>query len=268
MTADDPASSGVAVSSPSATAPSTTPAEAKDAQVGGVTLDQVDLGALTVLQARLGCAVDPHLLDLALTHRSHAFEAGGLPHNERLEFLGDSVLGLVVTDALYTGWPDLAEGQLARLRAAVVNSKALAGVARSLDIGSHLRLGRGEQTSGGHDKDRILADCMEALLGAVYVDRGMAVATRVVRALFDPLLVEAASSRSGADWKTVLQEIAAERGLTSPEYRVAHTGPDHDRLFSAEVIVGGERLGSGTGRSKKEAEQQAAREAGEGLTDA
>jgi len=212
----------------------------------------------TVLEASLGTGVEPGLLERALTHRSYAYEHGGLPTNERLEFLGDSVLGIVVTDALYTTHPDLPEGSLAKLRASVVNTRALAGVARSLELGRWLRLGRGEEATGGRDKNSILADTMEAVIGAVYVDRGIAGATVLVRTLFDPLMAAAAADGAALDWKTALQELMAARGLGVPEYRITETGPDHDKRFSAQVRVGGEPLGAGDGRSKKEAEQIAA----------
>ncbi len=213
----------------------------------------------TELLAALGVPdLAPDALELALTHRSFAYEHGGLPTNERLEFLGDSVLGLVVTDGLYTRHPDLSEGRLAKLRAAVVNAKALADVGRTLGIGPHLRLGRGEETTGGREKSSILADTVEALIGAVYVQHGFDGAARVVRTLFDPLVAEAATRGAGLDWKTSLQELTAEHVLGVPEYIVDETGPDHAKWFKARVRVGDEFYGSGEGRSKKEAEQQAA----------
>jgi ribonuclease-3 len=194
----------------------------------------------------------------ALTHRSYAYENGGLPTNERLEFLGDAVLGLVVTDALYHRYPDLPEGQLAKLRASVVNMRALAGVARTVGLGAYIRLGRGEQATGGHDKPSILADTLEAVIGATYVEGGVPAATELVLGLFSPLLQEAGGRRSGLDWKTALQENAAVRGLGPPEYAVDESGPDHAKEFVAVVTVGGRQLGQGSGSSKKEAEQQAA----------
>lgn len=210
------------------------------------------------LQHRLGVTIDAALLDLALTHRSFAYENGGLPTNERLEFLGDSVLGIVVTDAVYRTYPDWSEGRLAKLRAAVVNSVALAEVARGLGLGDHLHLGRGEDSTGGRDKISILADTMEAVIGAVYLELGLAVAADVVHRLFDPLIERAADLGAGLDWKTSLQEIAALAGLGVPEYRVSDVGPDHAKEFSAEALVGGHVVGRGGGRSKKLAEQQAA----------
>jgi ribonuclease-3 len=205
-----------------------------------------------------GGPVDESLLLRALTHRSYAYENGGLPNNERLEFLGDSVLGLVVTDTLYTAHPDLAEGQLAKLRAAVVNMRALADVARTLGLGDHVRLGRGEEATGGRDKASILADTMEAVIGTVYLSGGMDPAAVLVHHLLDPLMAESATLGAGLDWKTSLQELAAASTLGVPDYRVDEEGPDHEKTFTARAVVGAEVLGEGTGRSKKEAEQRAA----------
>jgi len=213
------------------------------------------------LEARIGSTVDHALLERALTHRSYAYENGGLPTNERLEFLGDSVLGLVITDSLYHAHPDLPEGQLAKLRASVVNMRALAGVARGLGpggLGAHLRLGRGEEVTGGRDKASILADTLEAVLGAVYLEHGIAGAALVVHRLFDTMLDDATHRGAGLDWKTSLQELTAGESLGVPVYQVSEIGPDHQKTFTAVAIVGGEQLGSGVGRSKKEAEQHAA----------
>jgi ribonuclease-3 len=210
------------------------------------------------LERSLGVKLDTALLERALTHRSYAYENGGLPTNERLEFLGDSVLGLVVTDTLYRGHPELPEGQLAKLRAAVVNMRALAGVGRSLGLGDYIRLGRGEEGTGGRDKSSILADTVEALIGAVYVDRGLDEASDLVHRLFDPLIARSASLGAGLDWKTSLQELTAAEELGVPEYHVAESGPDHQKTFRASVRVGGKVYGYGEGRSKKEAEQNAA----------
>ena len=206
----------------------------------------------------LGVELSPAILEQALTHRSFAYENGGLPTNERLEFLGDSVLGLVVTETLYSGHPDLPEGQLAKLRSAVVNMRALAEVARGIRLGLHLRLGKGEEATGGRDKASILADGLEALIGAVYVDRGVDVASTVVHRLFDPLLDRAPHLGAGLDWKTSLQELTAELDLGVPEYRIEESGPDHAKSFVATVMLRDGRHGSGRGNSKKEAEQDAA----------
>lgn len=202
--------------------------------------------------------LDPELLDRALTHRSFAYENGGLPTNERLEFLGDSVLGVVVTETLYRMHPDLPEGRLAKLRAAVVNARALAGVARELELGQYIKLGRGEEATGGREKASILSDTVEAVIGAVHLSGGIDVSSVVVHRLFDPLIESASAMGAGLDWKTSLQELAAERGLGVPEYVIEDDGPDHQKTFTAQVRVGGRLYGNGNGRSKKEAEQGAA----------
>ncbi|MDQ1684036.1 MAG: ribonuclease [Frankiaceae bacterium] len=213
---------------------------------------------LADLIAALGGGIPDDLAERAVTHRSFAYENGGLPTNERLEFLGDAVLGLIVTEELYLRYPDLPEGQLAKLRAAVVNSRALASLARRLGVGEYLRLGRGEQGSGGRDKSSILADALEALIGAVYLARGAEAARAWVLDAFAGLLDQAAKLGAGLDWKTSLQELAAGRALGVPEYEVAEAGPDHAKTFTAVAVVGGEQVGVGEGRSKKEAEQRAA----------
>ncbi len=220
----------------------------------------------TVLEARLGTGIDRALLERALTHRSYAYEHGGLPTNERLEFLGDSVLGLVITDAIYLSHPDLQEGQLAKLRASVVNTRALAKVARRLELGRFVRIGRGEEVTGGRDKASILADTMEAIIGAVYLDRGIDEVGVMVRMLFDPLLEAALQEGAALDWKTSLQELTAARSLGVPQYDVQESGPDHAKAFTAVALIRGEHLGSGAGKSKKEAEQQAAELAWRHLT--
>ena len=202
--------------------------------------------------------LDVDLLIHSLTHRSYAYENGGLPTNERLEFLGDSVLGLIVTDRLFKTYPDLSEGRLAKLRAAVVNARALADVARTLGLGRYIRLGRGEEITGGRDKSSILSDTVEAIIGAVYLQFGYAGATEVVLSLFDPLILAAAQLGAGLDWKTSLQELGADTGLGVPEYLITETGPDHQKKFTAQVRVGEQIYGHGEGRSKKAAEQQAA----------
>jgi ribonuclease III len=210
------------------------------------------------LQRVLGVSIMPESLERALTHRSYAYENGNLPTNERLEFLGDSVLGLVVTDTLYREYPNLPEGQLAKLRAAVVQMGALAKVARGLNLGSFIRLGKGEEVTGGRDKPSILADTLEAVIGAVYIDCDLEIATALVHRLFDPVIEQAARLGAGLDWKTSLQELTAVEMLGVPEYSVEESGPDHQKSFRAVVRVGGQVLGSGAGKTKKAAEQQAA----------
>lgn len=212
------------------------------------------------LLRRLGVDIDPETLRLALTHRSYAYEKGGIPTNERLEFLGDSVLGLSVTDALYRDNPTLSEGELAKRRSAVVSTRALAGVARSLDLGSHVLLGQGEKLTNGRDKASILADTMEAVIGAVYLSHGVEAAREMVMRLIGPLLEDSAVLGKGTDWKTRIQETAAARRLGTIDYRVEGAGPDHARTFTAHLLIGGVEYGAGSGNSKKEAEQTAAAE--------
>ncbi len=211
------------------------------------------------LRSALGDPVlDPALLDRALTHRSFAYENGGLPTNERLEFLGDSVLGVVVTETLYVMHPDLSEGRLAKLRAAVVNARALAEVARGIDLGEQVKLGRGEISTGGRDKASILSDTVEAVIGAVHMSGGIEASSVVVHKLFDPLIEAASALGAGLDWKTSLQELAADQSLGVPEYVIEDDGPDHMKTFTAQVRVADRMHGNGVGRSKKEAEQAAA----------
>jgi ribonuclease III len=215
-----------------------------------------------VLDDALGVRfTDAPLREAALTHRSYAFENGLTVTNERLEFLGDSVLGLIVTDMAYLTYPEMPEGQLAKLRAAIVNMTALADVARSLRIGDLVLLGRGEEQSGGRDKSSILADALEAVFGAVYLDLGLATARGLIERLFRPRMEAWVRGEGDRDHKTLLQELASQALRAIPEYRVAERGPDHEKEFTATAVVAGEELGTGTGRSKKEAEQQAAREA-------
>ncbi len=204
---------------------------------------------------------DPEIARIALIHRSYAFEQDLPVTNERLEFLGDAVLGLVVTDMAFTMFPALSEGELAKLRAAVVNMSALAEVARALGLGHLILLGKGEAMSGGRDKSSILADTLEAVLGAVYVDRGLAAASELISRLFEPRILAYVRGEGGRDHKTSLQELATQEMGALPEYRISDRGPDHEKEFTATVYVGGKRWGRGTGRSKKEAEQQAAEQA-------
>jgi ribonuclease III len=226
--------------------------------------------AVAHLEDAFGVSFDLDMLERALTHRSFAYENGGLPTNERLEFLGDSVLGVVITTALFHNHPDLPEGQLAKLRASVVNMRALADVARRLGpegLGAYLLLGKGEETTGGRDKNSILADTLEALLGAIYLQYGLDTTAVVIHRLFDPLMAESAGRGAALDWKTSLQELTAALSLGVPEYRIDEAGPDHAKTFTAWVIVAGERYGGEEGRSKKEAEQRAAEAAWRVLSD-
>ncbi|MEU4319762.1 ribonuclease III [Nocardia fluminea] len=231
--------------------------------------DNVGAADHASLLTALGVDVRPELLRLALTHRSYAYENGGLPTNERLEFLGDSVLGLSITERLYTEHPEKSEGELAKLRASVVNMHALAEVARGLGdggLGQYLLLGKGEELTGGRDKPSILADGMESLLGAVHLEHGIETARGVVLRLFADLLERGPRMGAGLDWKTSLQELTAERGLGVPAYEITSTGPDHNKEFTATTVIAGVPYGSGVGRSKKEAEQKAAGTAYKALT--
>jgi ribonuclease-3 len=204
---------------------------------------------------------DASLRRLALTHRSYAFENDLTANNERLEFLGDAVLGIVVTDMAFTEFPEMPEGELAKLRAAIVNMGALADVARDLGLGRFVLLGKGEEMSGGRDKSSILADALEALLGAVYLDRGLDAAGKLVRRLFRPRMIAYVRGEGERDYKTILQEIASAELHVVPEYKIRERGPDHQKEFTATVVLAGKEWGVGMGRSKKEAEQQAAHEA-------
>jgi ribonuclease III len=204
---------------------------------------------------------DQALFAQALAHRSWCAEHPGREPNERLEFLGDAVLGLIVTDYLYRGYPDLPEGELAKARAAVVNSAALAGIAKELQLGNALLLGKGEDSSGGRLKPSILADAMEALIGAVYLDGGYGLADQVVLRLVGDRLRESAKGPGEEDYKTRLQELCAQTFDELPTYRVTDSGPDHAKVFTAQVLVAGKARGRGEGRSKKQAEQMAARQA-------
>ena len=205
----------------------------------------------------LGVDIDPELLELALTHRSYAYEHG-VKDNERLEFLGDSVLGRAVTVLLYERYPDEPEGALAKRRSGVVSTVALARIARSIGLGPHIRLGRGEVRTGGEAKASILADTVEALIGAAFLSVGSEAAEAFVLRLVAPLLADPDRTGPGTDPKTALQEVAARRGAGAPVYTVAGTGPEHARVFTATVAVGDLAAASGEGTSKKQAETAAA----------
>lgn len=209
----------------------------------------------------LGISVKTDLINLALTHRSFAYESGGIPTNERLEFLGDSVLGLVVTQELYEQLPDMDESRLSPLRSGVVNTKALAQIARDLKIGPFLRIGKGEESSGGRDKNSILADALEALVGAIYLEHGFEITSKIILNWFRPVIAHAMKQGMGIDGKTSLQELVSARSMGLLEYQVTETGPDHDKSFEATVIVGGSEISKGEGKSKRDAEQAAARAA-------
>lgn len=209
----------------------------------------------------LGVDLDPETLVLALTHRSFAHEAGGIPTNERLEFLGDAVLGVIVTEALYRRHPELPEGELAKMRSATVSQRALSKVARTLGLGQYILLGKGEVRTGGAEKDSILSDTVEALIGAVYLSHGLERTRDLVHGLVDPLLSNAADLGAGLDWKTSLQEASTAGGHGVPVYTSEGAGPDHARRFTAQVLLDGVVRGTGAGTAKKHAEQEAAKAA-------
>jgi ribonuclease-3 len=222
--------------------------------------------AVDALSARLQHAfADPELLRLAVTHRSFCAENSGFVSNERLEFLGDAVLGIAVTDHIFATYPDMPEGELAKLRAAVVSAATLAEVADELQLGDAMRLGKGEAASGGRHKPSILADGMEAVFGAVYLDGGIEAARPLILRLLDERIAEAAHGPGGHDFKTQLQELAARRFEHLPTYELRDEGPDHEKRFFAIVHLGGQPQGEGEGRSKKQAEQAAAQAAYERL---
>lgn len=199
------------------------------------------------------------MLQLALTHRSFSYENGGIPTNERLEFLGDSVLGLLITEALFERFPDLDESKLSPLRSSVVSTRALATIARELELGQYLRIGKGEEATGGRDKNSLLADSLEALVGAIYMEHGFTTTASTVLRWCESALTAASAEGATLDAKTALQEIAAARGMSAPEYEITQSGPDHDKSFSAVAILAGEKFSAGSGKSKREAEQVAAK---------
>lgn len=203
---------------------------------------------------------DQSLLEMALTHRSVSAENPAIRDNERLEFLGDAVLQLAVTEKIYDDYPDLAEGKLAKVRAAVVSGQSLSQISNRVDLGQFLKLSASEQRSGGRTKDSILANAMEAIIGAVYLDGGLDVVTGMIYRLWGSMIDDKAASPGKLDFKTRLQEVLATQGKR-PTYEVSSVGPDHDRTFTATVSVDGTMLGSGQGTSKKASEQIAARQA-------
>ncbi|MFJ2617817.1 ribonuclease III [Glutamicibacter sp. NPDC087344] len=211
------------------------------------------------LMKRLGIDIDSETLRLALTHRSYSYENGGIPTNERVEFLGDSILGFSVAEYLYQKYPDLPEGDLAKRRAAIVSTRALAIIARDLGVGEHILLGRGEAQSNGANKSSILADTMEALIGATYLVQGMDAARDLVLRFVTPLLEDVRLLGAATDWKTVIQEEVAAKKLGEMRYQVTGSGPDHARSYEATLVIADESFGKGNGPSKKEAEQEAAR---------
>ncbi len=223
---------------------------------------QLDPDELDGLAATIGYSfTDGRLLRRALAHRSWCSENSGVESNERLEFLGDAVLGWAVADIVYQRFDELSEGHLTDLRKSVVNATALAEVAREIDLGSHILLGRGEAAADGADKASILSDALEAVLGAVYLDGGAAAAYQMVERLVEPRIPDTFGALNQLDYKTRLQELSARSGRSVPVYQVTSTGPDHAKSFRAVALIDGEVLGEGKGRSKKAAEQSAATQA-------
>lgn len=211
----------------------------------------------TLIQ-RLGISIEAELLELALTHSSYAYENGKIPNNERLEFLGDSVLGFVVTGHVYSENPDLDEGSLSRLRSATVSAKTLAIAANQIGLGEFVRLGKGELSTGGQTKTNILADTFEAIIGAAYLSGGLAPAKTIIDSLVLPLLSSEDELLETSEPRTVLSELLKSLGKSDASFEITHEGPDHDRTFFAEVIVDGAAISKGSGRTRKAAEAQAA----------
>jgi ribonuclease-3 len=206
----------------------------------------------------LGVEIEPQLLELALTHRSYSYENGRGPNNERLEFLGDAILGFLVTAHIHDHFADLDEGELTKLKNAVVSAPALAEAATALDLGSHLLLGKGEIQTGGREKQNLLADCFEAVLGAAFVSKGMPAASKIVEQFIFPMLSDPKQLLDSSDPKTTLLEMLQAAGKPQPIYQVTHEGPDHDRTFFATLVIAGEVVASAEGRSRKLAETNAA----------
>ena len=214
----------------------------------------------TLIQ-RLGISIEAELLELALTHSSYAYENGKIPNNERLEFLGDSVLGFVVTGHVYSENPEMDEGSLSRLRSATVSAKTLAIAANQIGLGEFIRLGKGELSTGGQTKTNILADTFEAIIGAAYLSGGLAPAKAIIDSLVLPLLSSEDELLETSEPRTVLSELLKSLGKSDASFEVTHEGPDHDRTFFAEVVVDGAAVSKGSGRTRKAAEAQAAVEA-------
>jgi len=211
-----------------------------------------------LLTQRLGISIEAELLELALTHSSYAYENGKIPNNERLEFLGDSVLGFVVTGHVYFENPDLDEGSLSRLRSATVSAKTLAIAANQIGLGEFIRLGKGEISTDGRNKTNILADTFEAIIGAAYLSGGLAPAKTIIDSLVLPLLSSEAELLENSEPRTVLSELLKSLGKSDATFEVTHEGPDHERTFFAQVIVDGESIAEGSGRTRKAAEAASA----------
>ena len=213
---------------------------------------------LATLSNTLGVQVNAELLQQALVHRSYSYEHGGIPNNERLEFLGDSVLGFVVTEHLFKTQPDLSEGELTKLKNSVVSEKALAHVAREIGLGEYLLLGRGEEQTGGRNKASLLADAFEAILGATLESVGFDASRGLVEKFIFPLLADPDALRSQSDPKTRILEVALAAKLGAVKYEITFEGPDHERVFTATILIGGEPKAVASGKTKKAAETEAA----------
>ena len=222
--------------------------------------------SLDALGKSLGVEIEPQLLELALTHRSYSYENGRGPNNERLEFLGDAILGFLVTSHIHDHFSDMDEGNLTKLKNAVVSAPALAQAASSINLGEYLLLGKGEIQTGGREKMNLLADTFEALLGAAYVPKGLEAAKTIVDQHILPLLDSAEDLLLSADPKTTLLESMQQQGKSLPVYQTTHEGPDHDRTFFANLLIDGQVIASASGRSRKQAETNAAIKALSGST--
>ena len=223
--------------------------------------------SLDALSKSLGVEIEPQLLELALTHRSYSYENGRGPNNERLEFLGDAILGYIVTAHIHDHFSNLDEGELTKLKNAVVSAPALAQAATSIDLGEYLLLGKGEIQTGGRSKQNLLAGSFEAILGAAYVSKGLDAAAVIVKKHIIPMLADPEQLLESSDPKTTLLELLQAQGKQAPVYEITHEGPDHDRTFSAALLIEGSLVATGTGRSRKQAETQAAIKALSGLTE-
>jgi ribonuclease-3 len=222
--------------------------------------------SLDALGKSLGVEIEPQLLELALTHRSYSYENGRGPNNERLEFLGDAILGFLVTSHIHDHFSDMDEGNLTKLKNAVVSAPALAQAASSINLGEYLLLGKGEIQTGGREKMNLLADTFEAVLGAAYVSKGLEAAKTIVDQHILPLLDSAEDLLLSADPKTTLLESMQQQGKAVPVYQTTHEGPDHDRTFFANLLIDGQVIASASGRSRKQAETNAAIKALSGST--
>ena len=220
------------------------------------------------LSAKLGVEINRELLRLAMTHRSYSYEHGNIPNNERLEFLGDSVLGFVVTSHIYETLSDLPEGEMTKVKNAVVSARALAVVAAELGLGEYLLLGKGELATDGRNKPNLLADAFEAFLGAAYMSNGFVAARALVEKFVFPLLENPDEIRANSDPKTTLQERIQALGRGTPTYKTRFEGPDHDRDYFSTLLINGEEISNGEGRTKKNAETAAAIKALDVLVDA